>query len=240
MSLPSFHLKTELRGSNWKSPPSCSYSHRFRKEGHTKIIEYSLVAKQKGVHKALGVKRPNVLRDQALLLDKPKKASANGMDVDGSEDEMDVDEADEDDEEEEEEEEDEDAIGNVRGRQTERIVTPDEVRAHLRRLFSNEQELVTLIYDPHGPLAARSKPSSSTRPSPSTSSQPAASPDIFFMDVISVPPSRFRPAATMGDQKFENPQNGLLNAILRQSLVVKSTNDRLLRMMANPEDSEFL
>ncbi|GAA6061623.1 hypothetical protein JCM10212_000965 [Sporobolomyces blumeae] len=222
-----------------------AYAHRFRKEGHTKIIEYSLVAKQKGVHKALGIRRPNVLRDQALARVGPVKngkrgskenGTSNGMDVDGadeddaSEDEMDVDERDEAQEAaDESQEEDDDAIGNVRGRQTERIVTPDEVRAHLRRLFANEVDLVTLIYAPHGPHATAT-----------AQARPVASPDIFFMEVISVPPSRFRPAATMGDQKFENPQNGLLNAILRQSLVVKQTNDRLVRMIAEPNAAEFV
>ncbi|GAA5886048.1 hypothetical protein JCM5296_007073 [Sporobolomyces johnsonii] len=218
-----------------------AYAHRFRKEGHTKIIEYSLVSKQKGVHKALGIRRPNVLRDQALAVAKPSKT--NGMDVDGessaSEDEgddqaqaaaaMDIDD----------EEDDDEAIGNVRGKQTERIVTPDEVRAHLRRLFDNEVDLVTLIYAPHGPHAKSSSPGTPSS-SPSSSTRPTASPEMFFMDVVSVPPSRFRPAATMGDQKFENPQNALLNAILRQSLVVKAANDRLLRMLANPEDPEFV
>lgn len=147
---------------------------------------------------------------------------------------------DEDDEDEEEEEDDDEAIGNIRGRQTERIVTADEVRAHLRRLFSNEEDLVTLIYAPHGPLARASKLPTAPSSSTSTLSRPTASPDIFFMDVISVPPSRFRPAATMGDQKFENAQNGLLNGILRQSLVVKTTNDRLVRLLTNPQDAEFL
>ncbi|GAA6007137.1 hypothetical protein JCM11491_003019 [Sporobolomyces phaffii] len=216
-----------------------AYSHRFRKEGHTKVIEYSLVSKQKGVHKALGIKRPNVLLEQALLA-RPKKAS-NGMQVDGGDD-SDADDAMQvEDEVEEEEEDDDEAIGNVRGRQTERIVTPDEVRAHLRRLFRNEEDLVTLIYAPHGPLA-RSSAKLPTAPSTSTSTsaRPTASPDIFFMDVVSVPPSRFRPAATMGDQKFENPQNGLLNGILRQSIVVKATNERLQRLTLNPEDAEFL
>ncbi|GAA5871370.1 hypothetical protein JCM16303_000734 [Sporobolomyces ruberrimus] len=220
-----------------------AYSHRFRKEGHTKIIEYSLVQKQKGVHKALGIKRPNVLRDQALRLSKPKKSS-NGAQADGAGEDSDGDEAmqvdDEDDEDEEEEEDDDEAIGNIRGRQTERIVTADEVRAHLRRLFSNEEDLVTLIYAPHGPLARASKLPTAPSSSTSTLSRPTASPDIFFMDVISVPPSRFRPAATMGDQKFENAQNGLLNGILRQSLVVKTTNDRLVRLLTNPQDAEFL
>lgn len=137
-----------------------------------------------------------------------------------------------------EEEEDADEADFTRGRQTERIVTPDEVRAHLRRLFVNEQHLVTLIYAPHGPLARAS--AARIPGTTSASGKPHASADIFFMDVVSVPPSRFRPAATMGDQVFENPQNQLLNQILRQTIVVQDLNERLLRFQQNPEAEEFL
>ncbi|GAA5979497.1 hypothetical protein JCM11641_005413 [Rhodosporidiobolus odoratus] len=230
-----------------------AFAHRLRKEGHTKVLEFSLVAKQKGVHRALGIKRPNVMGD-----DRRRKAAAalngkkkqNGMQVDGDssasekedeEDAMEVDAGAA--EAEEEEEDDEEAIGNIRGKQTERIVSADEVRAHLRRLFENEQELVSLIYAPHGPLAQASSsriPRTVPDLSASTAGRPAASADIFFMDVVSVPPSRFRPASTMGDQVFENPQNSLLNGILRQTLVVRDISDRLSRFTANPEDPEFL
>ncbi|GAA5924234.1 hypothetical protein JCM10213_004528 [Rhodosporidiobolus nylandii] len=227
-----------------------AFAHRFRKEGHTKILEFSLVAKQKGVHRALGIKRPNVLRDSRRAAVAKPVNGKNGMDVDGassaSEDEdedepMEVDAAAVD-VDEEDEEEDEEAIGSVRGKQTERILTPEEVRAHLRRLFQNEEQLVTLIYAPHGPL---SRASSSRIPTAASSAnagsgKPTASADIFFMDVVSVPPSRFRPAATMGDQVFENPQNALLNNILRQSIVVRDIGARLARIRANPEDPEFL
>ncbi|BGP30582.1 hypothetical protein JCM10296v2_002337 [Rhodotorula toruloides] len=231
-----------------------AYAHRVRKEGHTKIIQYSLVAKQKAIHKTMRLKAPNVLREARLA---GLKANGNGkakMEVDGETDEseddsgeeedkeMDVDGADEAEErEEEDEEDDEDAIGSVRGKQTERIVTPDEVRAHLRRLFANEQELVTLIYAPHGPL---SRASSSRIPRSSADQKqggkPAASADIFFMDVVSVPPSRFRPASTMGDQVFENPQNSLLNNILRQSIVVRDLNVRLLQAQTQPDHPDLV
>lgn len=239
-----------------------SYAHRLRKEGHTKVLEFSLVAKQKGTHRALGIKRPNVLRDARLEAQAlAKRGQVNGkvkMDVDGSDaessdaessssesesedekdkaDEMDVDEDDAD-------EQDEDAIGSTRGRQTERIVTPDEVRAHLRRLFSNHAELMSLIYAPHGPLAkatASRIPRSVSTPAKLPSGRPVASADIFFMDVVSVPPSRFRPAATMGDQVFENPQNSLLNNILRQAIVVRDLNQRLILASQNPEAAELL
>ncbi|KWU44120.1 DNA-directed RNA polymerase [Rhodotorula sp. JG-1b] len=200
-----------------------AYAHRLRKEGHTKVLEFSLVAKQKGTHRALGIKRPNVLRDARLEAQAlAKRGQVNGkvkMD------------------------QDEDAIGSTRGRQTERIVTPDEVRAHLRRLFSNHAELMSLIYAPHGPLAkatASRIPRSVSAPAKLPSGRPVASADIFFMDVVSVPPSRFRPAATMGDQVFENPQNSLLNNILRQAIVVRDLNQRLILASQNPEAAELL
>lgn len=97
--------------------------------------------------------------------------------------------------------------------QTERIITPKEVRAHLRLLFQNEEDIATLLYSPHGPL--------------STSTSTKATPDIFFTEVVSVPPSRFRPAATMGDQVFENPQNSLLNLVLRQTFLVRDLSESL-------------
>lgn len=265
------------------------YAHRFRKEGHTKIIEYSLVAKQKVVHRAAGIKRKNVLVLQAL---------AGPADVDGDEDvEMDdgadaMDDEDDDEAGEEEDDEsaeedgsgkpkrqrrrrdsstseesedlekeemglhvddsddsappaaqgrptDKDIGGASKQKQTERIVPPDEVRAHLRVMFKREAAIVALLYAPHGPLAttaaASSSSSSSSRSISSAPSHPKASADIFFMEVVSVPPTRFRPAATMGDQVFENPQNSLLNGILRQTFVVRDLNLALAGANAQAE-----
>jgi DNA-directed RNA polymerase I subunit RPA1 len=110
-------------------------------------------------------------------------------------------------------------------RQTERIITPQEVRAHLRLLFKSEHQILSLIYTPHGPLTLAKK----------------ASADIFFMDVIAVPPTRFRPASTMGDQVFENPQNALLNGILRQTFLVRDlaeTYSNAVRVLAGGEEGE--
>ncbi|GAA6049814.1 hypothetical protein JCM3770_002174 [Rhodotorula araucariae] len=213
-----------------------AFAHRYRKEGHTKILEYSLVPKQRGAHAALGLRRPNVLADERLDAAADRKANGKDkMDVDGDSDvgdnAMDVDEAGAAEDEEDEE--------LSRGKQTERIVLPDEVRAHLRRLFANESDLVTLIYAPHGPLA-RATASRIPHASRREGGKPSASADIFFMDVVSVPPTRFRPAATMGDQVFENPQNSLLNGILRQAISVRDLNARLMRYAQNPDDAEFL
>ena len=147
----------------------------------------------------------------------PKKSNGKGKERavesdDESEEEEEVVEVDD------EESADEAAGPTKKRKQKERIISADEVRAHLRLLFLTETEIIPLLYAPHGPLAT------AKISGPSTSSRPTASADIFFMEVISVPPTRFRPAATMGDQVFENPQNSLLNAILRQTFTIRDLN----------------
>lgn len=233
------------------------YAHRLRKEGHTKFVEYSLVHKQQMMHKTSGIKRASVrtLHARAALLDsKARGIDHDGdatMDVESSDDSEDdegaaaatlsngrhsngkshrkrrrsddamqidaedAEEALESDDEQELGDDNEDAELDPRtARQTERIIPADEVRAHLRLLFNNERSIINLLYAPHGPLAAKATG--------------GASADIFFMDVVAVPPTRFRPAATMGDQVFENPQNALLNGILRQTFVVRDLNMALV------------
>lgn len=90
----------------------------------------------------------------------------------------------------------------ARGR-NERVVAPEECRAHLRRLFHNEAVTCSLIFGRHGPL--------------SREALSYASADMFFMEVIAVSPTRFRPPVKMGETLFEHPQNELLSRILGTS-----------------------
>ncbi|KAF9464350.1 hypothetical protein BDZ94DRAFT_1162001 [Collybia nuda] len=192
----------------------------FRKEGYTKVIEYDLTAKQKG---QLGKKRPDVLlAEQASTFatfrtNKPK----DDQDV-----EMSGPEYSEEEETEEEESEEEiktskttqlprAANGKVktkRGR-NERVMAPEECRANLRRLFFNEAVMCSLIFGRHGPFAPLSNDGLSF-----------ASADMFFMDVIPVAPTRFRPPAKMNDTLFEHPQNELLAKVLNTSYRLRDLN----------------
>jgi hypothetical protein len=90
-------------------------------------------------------------------------------------------------------------IKGVRGR-NERVVAPEEVRAHLRRLYANEAVMCSLLFGRHGPFAKLTKEGYSL-----------ASADMFFVEVIPVTPTRFRPPAKLGDTLFEHPQNELLD-----------------------------
>ena len=65
---------------------------------------------------------------------------------------------------------------------------PLEIASQMIRLWSQERELTRLMWGP--------------------------SADLFFLEVIPVAPSRFRPPVIMGDQQFEHSQNVYLGKIL--------------------------
>ena len=202
-----------------------SIAYTFRKEGHVKVIEYDLSRKQKG---SLTRKRPNVLnaeRNQSYSKTKDEKTAP-------AEDAMDVDPPDEvnDNEMDTSEEEGEDVMSDKeanpdnlpraangkiktsRGR-NERVMPPEECRAHLRRLFRNEAIMCALVFGKHGPFAPLSPDQLSF-----------ASADMFFLDVIPVAPTRFRPPAKMGEILFEHPQNELLAKVLQTTYRMRDIN----------------
>lgn len=221
-----------------------SPAYTFRRETHTKIIEYELPKKMK---KGLRTKRPDV-----LLLEKFASGSsltpANPdveMDSDSSGDEAMEDNEILDEEEENSSEEDEDGDGEdkdatdvaparaangkikgARGR-NERVMVPDECRAHLRRLFAKEPLMCSLLYGRHGPFAV-----------PSSKGIVTASADMFFMDVLSVPPTRFRPPKRMGEILFEHSQNELLTKVLQSTYRIRDLNVDLGAVSAKTADRD--
>lgn len=186
-------------------------------------------------HTLANIRRPDVLRSGAALLKKAQK-EREAQDVDegyarGSESEAEEDENPSDGDEEEEDEQEDEGTGettralprtasgqekSARGR-NERVMTPDEVRAHLQLVFAKEPLICSLLYGRHG------------APNTSPSAAPAAvDPSIFFMDVVPVPPTRFRPASMMGDELFENSQNSLLTAVIKTCDRIRDLNVRLV------------
>lgn len=91
-----------------------------------------------------------------------------------------------------------------------RVVPPSECRANLRRLFAKEREICALVFGRHPVFGGTAAPSA----------------DVFFMEVVCVTPTRFRPASVMGDQTFENAQNELLTKVLNTTFYVRDCNDR--------------
>ncbi|KAI0775964.1 beta and beta-prime subunits of DNA dependent RNA-polymerase [Trametes elegans] len=222
--------------------PNCgAHGYTFRKEGYTKIIEYDLTSKQQQQHDMLGMKRPNVMHDSKSHTSKTHTSTvAESRDGERSGDE----ESDEESEGEGDDvfSSDEDdshrraaptnslpksASGKVksaRGR-NERVVPAEECRAHLRRLFRNESVMCSLLFGRHGPLAPLNQNNLSL-----------ASADMFFLEVLPVSPTRFRPPAKMGEMLFEHPQNELLSKVLTTSYRLRDLNNNLRLASAKGSD----
>ena len=205
-----------------------SPAYTYRREGHLKIIEYDLSSRQKAQSSR---KRPDVLLAEKARLYSVRNKNEVVTDKDGDvEMESEVEDSMEDEDEDEDEEEGEDVMsekdenvpslpraanGKVktsRGR-NERVVAPEECRAHLRCLFYNEATMCALIFGRHGSFAPLSRDHLSF-----------ASADMFFMDVIPVSPTRFRPPAKLEDTLFEHPQNELLARVLQTSYRMRDLN----------------
>ncbi|CAB3992022.1 DNA-directed RNA polymerase I subunit RPA1, partial [Paramuricea clavata] len=85
-------------------------------------------------------------------------------------------------------------------------ITPLEVQEHLRRVWENEEVLLNTLLGSY--------------PSP-TATKRKSSPQMFFLNVVPVPPSRFRPLSVMGDKKFDNPQSANLTKVLEDCQVLQ-------------------
>lgn len=116
-------------------------------------------------------------------------------------------------------------VKGTRGR-NERVMSADECRAHLRRLFHKEAVVCSLLFGRHGPFAPISRDGLCF-----------ASADMFFMEVIPVPPTRFRPPAKLGETLFEHPQNELLAKVLNTSYRLRDLNVELRH--ASLKSAEF-
>ncbi|KAF8272487.1 RNA polymerase I largest subunit [Lactarius quietus] len=203
--------------------PGCGANgYTFRKEGHTKVIEHDLTLKMKRANEAQGVRRRDVLvslsRERTAKQDEHGDVYDSDSDPGGSESEGGdptfSDEA-------SPQREQENLDGATNGRikksraRSERVMVPEECRAHFRLLFANERTLCSLIFGRHGPL------------SPTTNGLSIASADMFFMDVVPVSPTRFRPPAKMGETLLENPHNSLLTNVLTTSYRLRDLNAEL-------------
>ncbi|KAF8983264.1 hypothetical protein BGZ46_010562 [Entomortierella lignicola] len=195
-----------------------SFSPAFRKDGFAKIFEKPLSKKQQLHNTVQGRVQTNVLATPV------KKATASDSESAGS-DHTEDEENDEDDDANMSSETDEDAKKKKQKKTTaaktkksrnivdsddedamelkdnNKYLTPLHIRNTLRRLFAAEQEMCRLLYGSNGPQMQKKY-------------SKVVQADIFFLEILPVAPTRFRPASVMGDKLFENPQNEHLGKIL--------------------------
>ncbi|CAG8478441.1 1597_t:CDS:10 [Paraglomus brasilianum] len=115
--------------------------------------------------------------------------------------------------------EDEDDINVLPIRQTRGNVflTPYQVHRHIRLLFENEPLICGLLYGDNTStkgLFQKFQSAHESRDLASLAPDKHASSDMFFVQVILVPPNRFRPTSSLGEQVYENPQNAIFTKIL--------------------------
>ena len=186
------------------------------------------------------MKRPNVMLDEQRTKGSSKQQAHQtaGRPEDSSDEDMDEDEGEGDDVFSESDDDEprsnhvqfgppKSASGKVktaRGR-NERVMPPEECRAHLRRLFVNESVMCSLLFGRHGPFAPLTQHNLSL-----------ASADMFFLEVLPVSPTRFRPPAKMGEMLFEHPQNELLSKVLNTSYRLRDLNNNLRLASAKGSD----
>jgi DNA-directed RNA polymerase beta' subunit len=85
-----------------------------------------------------------------------------------------------------------------------------EVKAAMTLLFEHESDMIRLMYSPYG-----------------TKSLVDASPDMFFMHAVIVPPNRFRPEDKTGDSIAESSKNKLYKGILDTCDVLRQIQNEM-------------
>ncbi|KAJ2390774.1 hypothetical protein H4S02_001675 [Coemansia sp. RSA 2611] len=107
------------------------------------------------------------------------------------------------------------------------FMTPLHLRNHLRLLFSNEADLVCLLFQQRDQQVANvvellsTAKLGATLTLPRNLRSPISLADMFFIEALPVPPTRFRPASIMSDEVMENPQNVYLGDILKTCVYMR-------------------
>jgi DNA-directed RNA polymerase I subunit RPA1 len=171
----------------------------FKPEENAKVFEMSLTDKEAKYMAGRGMTRVDVYADAVGT------SQQNGTAVEVVMEDSDV-----------ESESGEDVMSDVPERKkpakstkkrSQAYILSTAVRNHLRRLFNNEAAILALLFNVSG-------------------SSKNLTADNFFLTVIAVPPTRYRPPAREGDTIREGPQNTQLTKILNTCLRIAQLNVR--------------
>lgn len=118
-------------------------------------------------------------------------------------------------------------IPSIKLKSGSKYVLSTEVRNILRNVFSNEQQIMQKLF--------HSRPLNTS----------TVNADMFFIQALIVPATRFRLPSKLGDEIHENAQNELLSNVLKTSLLIRDLNDQISGMFskdktASVEDRKIL
>lgn len=94
-----------------------------------------------------------------------------------------------------------------------------EVRYILRNVFQNEQQVLQRVF--------HSRPNATQN----------ITADMFFINALIVPATRFRLPSKLGDEIHENAQNELLSNILKSCLLIRDLNDQISDLFSKEKPS---
>ncbi|CEH13852.1 beta and beta-prime subunits of dna dependent rna-polymerase [Ceraceosorus bombacis] len=229
-----------------KSCPRCkAFNPTLRKDSFIKIVERELSEREKAIHSASGIVRPDAVRRAAIRLAHRQgkgRPGANGRRSGNDDDAMNVDYRQGDSGAADRRKDLQDARKKSKlASDATRVMPPIECRANLQLLFFSEPQLCSLLFGRHGPFEGGAAPGTQIAGGGNRNAvfDNGASADVFFMDVVAVAPTRFRPASKMGDVVHENPQNALLSKILQTSFAVRDNSAALSQLYEKgPEELE--
>ncbi|MBN3323709.1 RPA1 polymerase, partial [Atractosteus spatula] len=96
-------------------------------------------------------------------------------------------------------------------------LTPSTTKEHVLRLWENEGFFLKYLFSGLEVYE---------------NSKSCFNPDVFFLEILVVPPSRYRPINRLGDQMFTNGQTVNLQAVMKDNTVIR----KLLALMAQEKE----
>ena len=104
------------------------------------------------------------------------------------------------------------SMPNIRHKGGSKYVLSTEIKNILNAVFVNEQNVISKVFN--------------SRPNVKNT----ITADMFFLQALIIPPTRFRLPSKLGDDIHENPQNELLSNILKTCLLIRDLNDQISNM----------
>lgn len=213
-------IKNHLVSKTKECPHCQSLLRDVRSEYNTRV--YFKSASQKAVQKAVTAKMVKGLKKtpaKAANYMKQEEGDNNNLNTsthnmsNNQQESSDI--LDDEENDDEEPEETEDALKKKLSDQE--YITPDEVKKHMIQLWNTDSKALKALFGSYnGPERKRK----------------VTTPEIFFLDVVAVPPSRFRPQSVMGEKRFENPQTANLCKVLWHCKLI----EELLKQINEPHD----
>lgn len=113
------------------------------------------------------------------------------------------------------------------------LLLPIQILGHLRKLWSRESEILNLVY---GSVSFKGSATSPLDTPDDSHMERKSDPAMFFLNILPVTPSKFRPPSKMNDMVYEHPQNAYLTAILKVNQSIADLQTQQSELPSNAKE----